>query len=656
MPRPRRRLRNRSVESLEPRCLFSSYTLNVLPTETPPSTNVVADGAGNLFGAFSAGGSTADGAIYEFAKGGHTVALVASFSKAVNGASPSGNLAIDSAGDIFGTTRSGGGTFNSVAGAAGTIFELPHGSTTIKTLFSFGDFAALPNGVTLDPATGDLYVTTIAGGTGYNAATGANGAGGIYRLASGATTLTSLGNFDAPTTGSSPRATVTRDAQGNIFGTTSLGGDGVTPGPSGNGYGVVFEIAQGTNSITPVASFSGDNGSNSIAPLHVDSAGNIFGEASTGGASLVFNDPTHPGFGDVFTIATGSNSITVLASFNGTNGSSPQGGLISDGAGNLFGTTYQGGDSNGGTAFELAAGATTITPLHSFKPSDINGSNPVEPFYLDPAGNLWSVTEFGGNSGTDGTLFELALDGINPFTPPGGLTPTLLKTTLPLSIVGGPKLHKTATVRLTNTGGAAIKGRATVRLNLANASNLTSSTGSLGSKTFTVNLKPGASMQVAVPINFDTRSPTNEHNVIVVDAIDPKQLSAQVSTGRTFDWITPVVSFGILNLTASPSTVASGKPTTFSLTIQNKGNISTAQQLTADKRISGDIDLYTDGLTTLVSDTKFHIAATILPGKTKTLKIRGTIAKSVSAGSYLMYATVTGGANPFTASVRFTVQ
>ncbi len=99
--------------------------------------------------------------------------------------------------------------------------------------------------------------------------------------------------------------------------------------------------------------------------LIMDSSGNLYGTAERGGAH---------GDGTVFELATGSSTITALASFNGTNGEDPYAGVIMDSSGNLYGTTYGGGASGDGTVFELAKGSSTITTLASF-----NGTNGEDP-------------------------------------------------------------------------------------------------------------------------------------------------------------------------------------------------------------------------------------------------------------------------------------
>src|SRR5207245_5501517 len=95
-----------------------------------------------------------------------------------------------------------------------------------------------------------------------------------------------------------------------------------------------------------------------------DANGNLFGTTNSGGAN---------GEGAVFELAHGSNTITVLASFDNSTGTFPQAGLIEDASGNLFGTTSNAGANGKGTVFELVHGASTITALASF--NDVNGAN-----------------------------------------------------------------------------------------------------------------------------------------------------------------------------------------------------------------------------------------------------------------------------------------
>ena len=140
--------------------------------------------------------------------------------------------------------------------------------------------------------------------------------------------LSQIGYFGANATGASPQSTMVADASGNLYGTTTNGG--------AYGAGAVFELANGSNQITVLASFDGyGDGSDPDAGLTLDAAGNIFGKTETGGWS---------GAGNVFEIAKGSNAITTLVEFSAKTipGS---GSLAVDTSGNVYGTTQRDGAS-----------------------------------------------------------------------------------------------------------------------------------------------------------------------------------------------------------------------------------------------------------------------------------------------------------------------
>src|SRR5262249_49712176 len=148
--------------------------------------------------------------------------------------------------------------------------------------------------------------------------------------------------------------------------------------------------------LTLVASFDGTNGANPVATVTFDAAGNAYGTASLGGSS---------GLGTVWELVKGSGTITPLASFDGTNGSSPFAGGALQANGNLFGTTDVGGANGRGVVWELAKGSTTIKALASFD-GTTNGANPRGPVTIDANGNLFGTTESGSPGG--GVVWELA--------------------------------------------------------------------------------------------------------------------------------------------------------------------------------------------------------------------------------------------------------
>jgi uncharacterized repeat protein (TIGR03803 family) len=336
-----------------------------------PKGNLIADTSGNLYGTTTIGGTSGDGEVFELPKGSNTITTRASFNY-TNGDYAQGNLVLDSSGNLFGTTLYGG------ANGDGTIFEVAQGSGTITVLASF-DSSTGGNLTTLieDPS-GNFFGTTQSGGTA--------GDGSIFELAKGSSTITTLASFNG-TNGSSPLGSLIEDANGNLFGTTSTGG-------TGDG-GTVFEVSKGSNTIRTLASFNYTNGINPSAGLIEDASGNFFGTTSGGGAN---------GDGAIFELAQGSSTITTLATFNGSNGIEPDAALIADSAGDFFGTTSAGGANSNGTVLELGKGSSTITTLASF--NSANGANPQASVVQDTSGNLFGITESGGTYG-GGALFEI---------------------------------------------------------------------------------------------------------------------------------------------------------------------------------------------------------------------------------------------------------
>jgi uncharacterized repeat protein (TIGR03803 family) len=236
-----------------------------------------------------------------------------------------------------------------------------------------------------------------------------------------------LHTFDIATAGF-PVSGLAMDANGNLFGTTLRGGRGTC----GEGCGVVFKLtknSKGGATYRVIHSFVGafsDGGNPFGAPI-VDSAGNVYGTTTIGGkgdCGIVYRlSPT----------AGGEYKETILHSFNKFNkrnedGCNPESYLVSDAAGNLYGTTNTGGgggvngtfcDNGCGSVFKLAPngdGTYTETVIHSFPGTKGNtdGRNPVGGMVFDSAGNLWGSTQAGGNG--NGTVFELTPNSDGTYT------------------------------------------------------------------------------------------------------------------------------------------------------------------------------------------------------------------------------------------------
>jgi uncharacterized repeat protein (TIGR03803 family) len=335
---------------------------------------LIVDGSGNLYGTTPSGGGYGD--VFKVANGSGVITPLALFDY-TNGSDPMAGLVVDDGGNLYGTTTGGG------AHGHGTLFEVDPDTGIIDTLASFDQTnGGQPQCSLLMDSGGNLYGTTVAGG--------ANNAGTAFEVAYGSGTITTLATFNFGT-GTNPAAGLIKDSSGNLYGTTSAGGD------NGN-QGAVFEVANGSGTITTLASFNGADGSNPQAGLFMDGSGNLYGTTRSGGADDL---------GTVFEVANGSGTITTLASFDGVNGSHPLAGLVMDGSGNLFGTTYDGGADNDGTVFEVANSSGTITDLASF--NGTNGSGPFAGLFMDGSGNLYGTTSAGGDSG-EGAVFEVAHD------------------------------------------------------------------------------------------------------------------------------------------------------------------------------------------------------------------------------------------------------
>jgi uncharacterized repeat protein (TIGR03803 family) len=357
-----------------------------------PYASLIIDTAGDLFGTTNAGGTNNAGTVFEVVNTSTGYAssspTLASFND-TDGAGPlTAGVIEDAAGNLFGTTEQGG------ANGAGTVFELAitvngyaSAPTDVVSLFS-NNFASPVGGLIVDPA-GDL-ITAINTGTLVEVAKTAGG------YASTATTLVTFKT-------SAPVGDLIEDASGNLFGMTQFGGT--------DGYGTIFEVpyTNGSYAATPatLVSFNGTDGASPAAGLVMDAAGNLFGATSGGGTGVG---------GTVFELAKiaggWASTPVVLVSFSSATGYGPVGNLLIDAAGNLFGTTLQGGSSSDGTVFEIAKTdsgyASTPTTLVNF--NGTNGSRPHSGLVADAAGNLFGTTLIGGTNG-DGTAFELTGTG-----------------------------------------------------------------------------------------------------------------------------------------------------------------------------------------------------------------------------------------------------
>jgi uncharacterized repeat protein (TIGR03803 family) len=210
-----------------------------------------------------------------------------------------------------------------------------------------------------------------------------------------AQTLTTLHSFGFFGDGALPNfATPTQGRDGDIYGTTSLGGSKIV----GCFCGTAFKISP-QGALTAV-SFDGTDGATPNAGLVLGPDGLLYGTTSSGGASAN---------GEVFSLNPKTRAITVLHSFNGSDGASPDAPLTLGPGGKYYGTTSVGGATNNGTVFSITPSGT-FTSLHSFS-SGADGANPFGAgLTVGSDGALYGVTFFGGN-GTLGTIFRITASG-----------------------------------------------------------------------------------------------------------------------------------------------------------------------------------------------------------------------------------------------------
>jgi len=368
-----------------------------------PVAGLIWDNAGNLYGTTYWGGTHDNrGTAFELmpnADGTWTRKVLHYFGAGNDGAHPIGGLVFDAAGNLYGTTSEGGAYCESdVRFGCGTVFELsPNGAGgwTERILHNFGDGldGTFPHAGLIWDSAGNLYGTTTEGGS-------HNERGTVFELTprgDGTWTEKTLHNFANSFDGSYAQAPLIFDAAGNLYGTTHLGGaygEGTVYELSPNGHGGWTERV--LHNFRPASQCGNPN-----AGLIWDAAGNLYGTVYYGGPYLQ---------GAVFELSPngdGSWTTKFLHYFgNGLDGANPNGSLIFDAAGNLYGTTYDGGANHyHGTVFKLTpngSGGWTESVVHNFG----KGWNPESNLIFDAAGNLYGTTYSGSINGK-GTVFEI---------------------------------------------------------------------------------------------------------------------------------------------------------------------------------------------------------------------------------------------------------
>jgi uncharacterized repeat protein (TIGR03803 family) len=382
-----------ATQSAQAQTFTLLHTFSGAPDGANPLAGLVQDAAGNFYGTTQQGGITVGvcannglngcGTVFKLDPSGNETVLYR-FTGGTDGEFPSAGLVRDAAGNLYGTTQSGGPVTAACRFGCGTVFKLDPTGTTLTPLHNVGSSA----GLVMDGA-GILYGSTSEG---------------IFMLDPATEIFTVLDS------NAGSGATLALDAAGNLYGTTEFGGTG---GACGNGgCGSVFKLDT-TLAYHVLYSFTpaGNDGNNPLGGVVLDAAGNLWGTASGGGApNCGFANRPKVGCGTVFEVSPAGGE---LKSFSLSGPLDPTGGLVLDAAGNVYGTSkYEGSFDGKGTVFEM--GPDGIQKLLYTFMGLPDGQNPLANLVLDSSGNLYGTTSVGGPLNF-GTVFKINPTGAQNF-------------------------------------------------------------------------------------------------------------------------------------------------------------------------------------------------------------------------------------------------
>lgn len=324
-----------------------------------------------------------------------------SFTSDSHGVVPTfGAPAVDSDGSVYGSTEGGGH-------GCGVWFRKDPGVSPDVIRFH-GDDGCIPAGeATYDESRSLSFGTTNQGGS-FNCS---SGCGTVYSVTVGPNFWNVLHYFNGTTDGSNPNDAPVWDAAGNLYGTAQTGGAG--------NLGTVWKYDNSDGSLAPLHVFNGTDGQSPIARLLIDSKGNLFGMTPFGGSNgmgVVFEIPASGGFVKLHDFAGGDSD-----------GANPDGFLIEDSGGNLYGDTNGGGPDGGGVVFKLSRNGD-FSLLATFSQSDsTKGTLPTGNLVLVRS-TLYGTASYGGDPNCQcGTVFAVSKKGgavtvLHTFTGSAGKT------------------------------------------------------------------------------------------------------------------------------------------------------------------------------------------------------------------------------------------
>lgn len=320
-----------------------------------------------------------------------------SFAGAPDGENPNGDLIVDDMGVYYGTTVLGGIITSDCPSGCGTVYKVVNGEESVIYSFTGISDGAVPVDGLLRDAEGNLYGVTSVGGD--------SDMGTVFKIAPDGSKTTLHSFVGGSGDGADPNGDLIADSEGNLYGTTSSGGSSNCEG----GCGTVFKISpDGQESVVHVfIGSAGPDGKNPAGGLITDAEGNFFGTTYGGGGQQQCGPD---GCGTIFKV-TPDGQLTLIHSFEGGRSAGhPRDRLVMDAQGNFFGTTYNGGTpKNNGAVWKVSADGRTETVLHSFQ-GHADGLAPNGGLIADSEGNLYGTTFYGGEHQA-GVVYRVAPDG-----------------------------------------------------------------------------------------------------------------------------------------------------------------------------------------------------------------------------------------------------
>ena len=593
-----------NVEPLDRRTLLS-VTPVVLATLDGAAgravPRVAVDAAGDVFGTTLSVGESA-GAVYEVVAGTGQAKTLATFgpsdpSTNVDGIDP-GDILIDAAGNLFGDAAVGGTTAEGYV-ANGTLWELPAGASAVRVLYTFpplGIFAVSsgfgPTSLSMDSAR-DLF------GSAEQVIPHPYGTApyAFEYVASSGTTKSVYGPDRDFREYASMSANVASSAAGDAYVLEE------SPLVAPTGVSLIRVPATAGSPAVTLATYATPEGVPTGAAVPVGVAVDPAGDAVltvTGSASNT-----------VAEVAAGALEPAVLATLQPGDGKTFVGNPVVDAAGDLFAVTSAGGADGFGSLVELKAGASDLTVLMPFTSAGEAGR--VAGLTVDAGGDLFATRP----TATGAEVFEL--QGVGSAAPPlaSSLSPSVSRSTVPATVLFGTKVRGTVTVTLDNSGTAPVRGTDRVDLYAVADGQVARLVGSAGRRG---KLAGHGLVEVVVPVK-PVELPAGSYTLIAVvtDAAGGKS-TATTGPAVTVNPVTVTLSARVSKVSSKVAAITSDQAVSFTLTLTNSGDGPATGPATVTVKLAT-----ADGGTTVITTSVKGVPASPVIGTRRSKSFRATL-------------------------------